>query len=112
MEMKAALKVLNDSIHRPQRGSSKLLVNAIEIVRREWIQVTFSFKYSPDLSPCLLEHLVHGGLDSLITNGLRREIAFLFVYFYIKIQNLARFHPPEKVLIYDSCFLGFQHKGG
>lgn len=43
MEMKAALKVLNDSIHRPQRGSSKLLVNAIEIVRREWIQVTFSF---------------------------------------------------------------------
>lgn len=41
MEMKAALKVLNDSIHRPQRGSSKLLVNAIEIVRREWIQVTF-----------------------------------------------------------------------
>lgn len=43
MEMKAALKVLNDSIHRPQRGSSKLLVNAIEIVRREWIQVTFQF---------------------------------------------------------------------
>ncbi len=43
MEMKAALKVLNDSIHRPQRGSSKLLVNAIEIVRREWVQVTFSF---------------------------------------------------------------------
>ena len=39
MEMKAALKVLNDSVHRPQRGSSKLLVNAIEIVRREWIQV-------------------------------------------------------------------------
>lgn len=45
MEMKAALKVLNDSIHRPQRGSSKLLVNAIEIVRREWIQVTFTLKY-------------------------------------------------------------------
>ena len=39
MEMKAALKVLNDSIHRPQRSSSKLLVNAIDIVRREWIQV-------------------------------------------------------------------------
>lgn len=47
MEMKAALKVLNDSIHRPQRGSSKLLVNAIEIVRREWIQVTFSFIVFP-----------------------------------------------------------------
>lgn len=41
MEMKAALKVLNDSIHRPQRASSKLLVNAIEIVRREWIRVAF-----------------------------------------------------------------------
>jgi len=40
MEMKAALKVLNDSVHRPQRGSSKLLVNAIEIVRREWIQIS------------------------------------------------------------------------
>nr|CAG4634617.1 EOG090X014D [Alona affinis] len=40
MEMKAALKVLNDSIHRPQRGSSKMLVSAIDIVRREWIQIS------------------------------------------------------------------------
>jgi KN motif and ankyrin repeat domain-containing protein len=39
--MKAALKVLNDSVHRPQsRTHSKQLVNAIEIVRREWVQIS------------------------------------------------------------------------
>ncbi len=56
MEMKAALKVLNDSIHRPQRGSSKLLVNAIEIVRREWIQVTFEFLLKQSSPLCYLSN--------------------------------------------------------
>ena len=51
-EMKAALKVLNDSIQRPQRAHSKALVNAIEIVRREWIQVFFKFFSAPSCSAC------------------------------------------------------------
>ena len=44
--MKAALKVLNDAVRRPQSRSnasnntSKQLVNAIEIARREWVHVS------------------------------------------------------------------------
>ncbi|XP_032793772.2 KN motif and ankyrin repeat domain-containing protein 3 isoform X2 [Daphnia magna] len=114
MEMKAALKVLNDSIHRPQRGSSKLLVNAIEIVRREWIQVSSTkeadahsvedyMDYIESLSMALLERVANlsdnNGNTSLhyAVSHSQWDIVSLLLdskVCYPQLRNKAGYSPP------------------